>query len=274
MTASIPTIAEARRRQRLAAETAEKLQAEIAIRQREIQEAQQAEVEAKAAEEAAEQAERIAERQKLLHKHVDSEIARRIAEDLLRLFNGTDDIDSAEWWENLEDNRCRLHSRDVDEDARSLVLTMELLINTADHWAEHRSTEEFSRRYAASTPRGDHRCQNAVTELQRELAGDPVPKMESMFGLFHANVSAAQMAKMLGLVMSDGTGDTKALARFFGRMAERAGVQERRSLAVKKYGALDNADAWQMRARRIESGTGDQLVPGSADLGQDGHPFY
>jgi exonuclease VII large subunit len=267
MTATTPTADEARRQQKEAEETAERLRAEIEEKQRQIREAQQAGVRAKLDEKAAEQAERIAERRKKLHKPVSAEIARRVAEDIVRLFKDDDDIDPSEWWEKLEDARCRLHSNEVDEDARSLVLAAELVVGAADHWSEHRATAEFGHRFSR-TPRGDHRVQNSVTELQRELAGDPVPQMESMFALFEANVDSQQMAKMLGIVTVDGTGDTEALARFFDRLAERAGIQERRSLAVKKYGALDDADAWQMRAQRIENGTGDWLVPKSADLGQ------
>ncbi|WP_153559370.1 hypothetical protein [Roseimaritima sediminicola] len=273
MSSTTPTAAEARRAQQEAAETAARLQREIEDRQQAIKDAQQAERDAQAAEKAAEHAARIEERRKRLFRRVSHEVAQTTAQALIRLFKDGQSkrIDAEEFWQQLDDHRCRLHSQQVDESARGLVLSCEFFIGACDRWAMARGADKPGRPIG-DMPAVDHRVEAAAMEIERELAGEEPPRMEDFYALFMANTSGIQMAKMLNLLDEFGNGDLQALAKFFSRMAKRAGVETRRPMAVRRLGALDLNDAWDLRTQRIEKGETDALMPGMPDLGQGGHP--
>jgi len=214
----------------------------------------------------------IDEERKIEPERVTLEIAKALGQSLVDAFSNCEKTDATKsvpaLWEITDACRCRLLTKNVDDDAHATVLAIEGVILTLDEWETVRTIEwndatndETRERLdivdirTQLRPGDSGRISGRVRELKMVLAGEtPPPVRERIGDLIASGVSPIQIAKMLGLSRIDGAADLADLGAIIDGALLQYGwyndVGRWRHLAVT--GLMSSESAWEWRQMQLQ----------------------
>jgi len=269
--------AEAERITAARAETEQRLATVRAESERIARQMAEAEAEAKRiaeAESRAHQAAVDAER-KIAPDPIDADTARAIGESLVQAFDtyaaDRNDQTLRDLYREIDGATARTLTSEISDDGRPIILAVIGLLDACTEWEMFRGlTDEVienRRRMLDLGKTADPRLDIAPTDcelvriLLSELRGCLTGKAErqrppeSIGELLGQNVSPQQIARMLGFLKADGSGDIAGLGFVIDRALGAAGYfREVAGVAhLSRIGALNAGQAWFMFARDLET---------------------
>lgn len=240
---------------------------QLAALEQQIADDERAAAEAAAAEEQSRRQAADAERMRP-PAPVSLKVARAQAAKLLEALSPARDTDAevpdpAGQWVAIDDVRARLLTSEVADDARSVIIAVEAIVQAADDWELARSKGAS---IVGSRPSTSAGIKTLIDELQSILAGEaPRNKVPEGIGtLIGQDVPPSQIALMIGCRRPDNSADVPLLGVLIDRGLKAAGFDEVASLTHTRHlGAINSDDAWTSRQATVEERR--RAIPRSSD---------